>query len=303
MSIIRVERAVYGVDDVEECARFFGDFGLSRVEAAASGAAFRTRSGQVVEVRHFGDPDLPPSLDGPNTLREVVWGVDDVASLEDLVALVGVDREVSWKDGTAHAVDETGFGVGLTRAAEIAVPAIDLAYNTSGAVSRVNDARSYPGPVYPLRLCHVALNIPKQGRHSAVAFYVDRLGFKVSDDVLDMGTFLRADGDTDQHTLLLCHRPDRAGVNHTAYEVEGFDEVIVGVNEMIENGWREARKLGRHTLGSNVFRFVHAPCGGRVELAADMDRVDDSYGPNVHEKTPPHHIWQLANNRDEGGIE
>ncbi len=63
---------------------------------------------------------------------------------------------------------------------------------------------------------------------------------------------------------------------------------------MIDRGWREARRLGRHTVGSNIFRFIHAPCGGRVEFAADMDRVDDSYGPNVHEVTPPHHIWTLT---------
>ena len=109
-----------------------------------------------------------------------------------------------------------------------------------------------------------------------------------------MGVFMRAPGDTDQHTLLLCHRPDRAGINHCAFEVARVDEVIVGANHMIEQGWREARRLGRHTVGSNIFRFIHAPCGGRVEFAADMDRVDDSYGPNDHEETPPHHIWPLA---------
>ena len=29
-----------------------------------------------------------------------------------------------------------------------------------------------------------------------------------------------------------------------------------------------------------------------------MDRVDDSYGPNDHEDTPPHHIWTLQLERD-----
>jgi hypothetical protein len=44
---------------------------------------------------------------------------------------------------------------------------------------------------------------------------------------------------------------------------------------------------------------VHAPCGGRVELAADMDRVDDTYGTRVHETAPPHHIWTLRTNREQ----
>jgi hypothetical protein len=116
--------------------------------------------------------------------------------------------------------------------------------------------------------------------------------------VQKVGVFMRAPGDTDHHTLLLCHRPDRAAINHTAYEVASLDEVIVGANDMIDRGWHEARRLGRHTVGSNIFRFIHAPCGGRVEFAADMDRVDESYGPNDHEETPPHTLWTLRTARD-----
>jgi hypothetical protein len=170
--------------------------------------------------------------------------------------------------------------------------------NRSGAVTRWNRPVQGPGRVRPLRLCHVALDIPKEGREQAVAFYTDRLGFVPTDRVQKVGVFMRAPGDTDHHTLLLCHRPDRAAVNHTAYEVAGVDEVIVGANDMIERGWQEARRLGRHTVGSNIFRFIQAPCGGRVEFAADMDRVDDSYGPNDHEETPPHTIWTLRTSRD-----
>jgi catechol 2,3-dioxygenase-like lactoylglutathione lyase family enzyme len=165
-------------------------------------------------------------------------------------------------------------------------------------VTRWNQPLQPPGRVRPLRLCHVALNIPKAGRAEAVAFYTGRLGFVPTDRVRDMGVFLRVPGDQDQHTFLLCHRPDRAGVNHTAWEVANVDEVIVGANDMIGRGWHEARRLGRHTVGSNIFRFIHAPCGGRVEFAADMDRVDDSYGPNDYEETPPHHIWTLQSSRE-----
>ena len=85
---------------------------------------------------------------------------------------------------------------------------------------------------------------------------------------------MQAEGDWEQHTFLLSHRPDTLGINHTAYEVRDIDEVIEGGNYMLAQGWEEARVLGRHTVGSNVFRFFHAPCGGRVEYAADMSRVD-----------------------------
>jgi hypothetical protein len=204
-----------------------------------------------------------------------------------------------------HAVDQTGWGVGLTvsRPASQPAPAAPEfpGANRSGAVTRVNRPLDPPGRVRPLRLCHVALDIPKAGKEEAVAFYTDRLGFVPTDRVAKVGVFMRAPGDTDHHTLLLCHRPDRAGINHCAYEVARVDEVIVGANDMIDKGWHEARRLGRHTVESNIFRFISAPCGGRVEFAADMDRVDENYGPYDHEETPPHTIWTLKLQLSPGG--
>nr|WP_020572773.1 VOC family protein [Parafrankia discariae] len=298
---MRIERAVYAVDDLPTCIRFFEDFGLTLENQFEEYAIFTTLSNQVVELRLSSDPTLLPPLEPGPTLRELVWGVSDLGSLERLIEDLRTDRHVTVDaDGVAHTIDETGFGLGLAVAARKAPEVPDVPFNRHGAVQRWNHSVNLPIRVRPLRICHVAWNIPKEGRENAVAFYRDRLGFHITDQVLSMGTFMRAEGDADQHTLLLCHRPDRAGVNHTSYEVSGFDDVILGGNQMIEAGWREARRLGRHTVGSNVFRFVHAPCGGRVEYAADMDRVDEAYGIRVHEVTPPHHLWTLQTNRESG---
>lgn len=299
MTVTRIERAVYAVDDIPLCTRFFEDFGLERVRSDETGAELSTLTGQRILLRPFDAPGLPAPLEDGPTLREVVWGVDGRRSLDRLRAELERDREVRVdEDGSLHTIDETGFGLGFA-VQRVVEPAVAYpGVNGFGRAARLNRPLDPPGRVRPLRICHVALNIPKRGRERAVGFYLDRLGFKATDVVEPMGVFMRAPGDADQHTMLLCHRPDRAGVNHTAYEVASFDEVINGANHMIENGWREARKLGRHTIGSNVFRFVHAPCGGRVEYAADMDRVDDAYVTRVHAETPPHHLWTLQSNRD-----
>ncbi|OLT31127.1 glyoxalase [Actinomadura sp. CNU-125] len=300
MGIQRIESVVYGVEDLDECARFFDDFGLTPVARDETRAVFETLVGQTVVLDTAADPGLPPPPEPGPTVREVVWGVDTPAELDRLVAAAGADRDVRrTADGVHHTVDETGFGLGLALARPNGrAPDAPRTGNTMGRVTRWNASVTSVGRVRPLRMCHVALNIPKAGREAANAFYVDRLGFVPTDVVKPMGTFMQCEGDDDQHNLLLCHRPDRAGMNHTSFEVPGFDDVIEGGNHMIERGWREARRLGRHTVGSNVFRFVHAPCGGRVELAADMDRVDASYGTRVHETTPPHHIWTLRTSRD-----
>ena len=208
----------------------------------------------------------------------MVWGVDTQAALDALAADLAQDREVRRDpDGSLHTLDETGYGLGF-RLAAVTEPASDGGGdNTHGQTSRWNKPIDPVGDVRPMRLCHIALNIPKQGREAAIGFYTGRLGFRATDVVEPMGVFMRAEGDFDQHTMLLCHRPDKAG--DQPHRLPGgqprrgdrrgqpHDRAAAGC---------EARRLGRHTIGSNVFRFIHAPCGGRVEFASDMDRVDDT---------------------------
>ena len=301
MGIDRIESVTYAVEDLDECVRFFEDFGLALVHRDDRTAEVATLAGQTFRLDTAPDPRLPPPLEEGPTIREVVWGIDTPAELERLVAVVARDRDVrTTADGVHHTHDESGFGLGLALARPAEPdPRRTTPANTWGSVGRWNASVTSVGRVAPIRMCHVALNIRKAGADEAVAFYVERLGFTPTDVVKPMGVFLQCEGDDDQHNLLLCHRPDRAGANHVSFEVPGFDDVIEGGNHMVERGWREARRLGRHTVGSNVFRFLHAPCGGRVEYAADMDRVDASYGTRVHETTPPHHIWTLRTNRDQ----
>lgn len=299
MGIQRIESVTYSVEILEETVRFFEDFGLFLVERTDEHAVLETLAGQTVHLDTVPGPLLPPPVENGPTLREVVWGVDTADALDRLVTEVGKDRTVRQSaDGVHHTVDETGYGVGLTLARTRLLDVTPRPANVSGSVGRWNAPLEPLGQVRPLRMCHVALNIPKAGREAAVAFYADRLGFRPTDVVEPMGVFMQAPGDDDQHTFLLCHRPDKAGINHIAYEVPGVDDVIEGGNNMIAKGWREARKLGRHTIGSNIFRFLHAPCGGRVEYACDMDRADASYTTRVHAEAPPHTIWSLRTNRD-----
>jgi catechol 2,3-dioxygenase-like lactoylglutathione lyase family enzyme len=295
VAIDRLESVVYGVTDVAACVRFFEDFGLEPVETGDSGATFRTPVNQYIHVRADDDPTLPPALEEGSTLREAVWGVDTQDALDALAADLTTDRDVVQDaEGGIHVRDESGWPLGFRVSEPVEVDVDIRTSNVTGRVGRWNQEVTGYGRARPLRICHLALNIPKEGREQAEAFYTDRLNFRPVDRVLKMGTFLQCEGDWDQHNFLLCHRPDAFGINHTAYEVRDFDEVIEGGNYMLAQGWEEARVLGRHTVGSNIFRFFHAPCGGRVEYAADMSRVDESYEtPRVWEETPPHHVWIL----------
>jgi catechol 2,3-dioxygenase-like lactoylglutathione lyase family enzyme len=297
MGISRIEELHYGVEDVGECIRFFEDFGLGEHELHDGAVVYRTPVGQKLFLHEASERGLPPAQEEGSTIREVIWGVDEEAALKAITDDLAADREVSFDErGTLHTHDESGYAVGLRVTDPSGIELWHRSSNSTGHEERWNRPLERLGRAHPYRMCHVALNIPMQGREQAVAFYTERLNFRITDQLIDMGTFMQAQGDQDQHTLLLGHRADRKGINHIAYEVANFDEVVEGGNHMVGSGWTEARRLGRHTIGSNLFRFFHAPCGGRVEYAADMDRADDSYGPNIYEQRPPHHMWMLTTN-------
>ena len=114
MTVMRVERVVYGVPNLDECVRFFTDFGLEPLDGGGSGARFGTQTGQVIELRDVDDASLPPAVQSGPSLREIVWGVDTQESLDKVATNLLSDRSIyTDADGVAHTVDETGFGVGL----------------------------------------------------------------------------------------------------------------------------------------------------------------------------------------------
>jgi catechol 2,3-dioxygenase-like lactoylglutathione lyase family enzyme len=295
MAILRIEGVRYGVEDLATCARFFTDVGLKPVRSEPGvSSVFRTEANQFVELRKIDDPALPPAVGDQIGIREMVWGVDNERGVEAIRQELAKDRSVSVDvDGVVHSRDVTGYGVAF-KVAEIA-PLEDREHrrNTPMRFDRLNEDTTIYGRARPVRLMHIAMDVPDAGHDEATDFYLQRLGFKAVDRILPMGNFVQCEGTTEHHNLLLCHRTNRASTNHLAMEVWDHDEVIEGGNHMTDQGWKEARRLGRHTIGSNVFRFFHAPCGGRIELAADMDRIDKSFKTRVWEKSPPHHLWIL----------
>jgi catechol 2,3-dioxygenase-like lactoylglutathione lyase family enzyme len=294
MAILRIEGVRYGVEDLATCTRFFTDVGLEPVRSEPSVSVFRTPVGQFVELRHIDDPALPPAVGAAIGIREMVWGVNDDAGLKAIERELSKDRPVSIDaDGVLHSRDLTGYGIGFKIADIKPVAEREHARNTPTRIGRLNDMTTIYGRARPVRLMHIAMDVADAGHDEATDFYLNRLGFKANDRILPMGTFMQCEGDLQHHNLLLCHRTNRPSTNHLCLEVWDHDEVIEGGNFMTDQGWKEARRLGRHTIGSNVFRFFQAPCGGRIEFAADMDRIDKSFKTRVWEKSPPHHLWIL----------
>ena len=137
--------------------------------------------------------------------------------------------------------------------------------------------RLTPGPSHVQRLGHCVLNV--SDFRASERWYKERFGFITSDEIeasagVAMGAFMRCDrGDqpTDHHTLFLAQLPRKLGFMHAAFEVAGFDDLMLG-HAYLESKQRTAAwGVGRHILGSQIFDYWKDPWGHELEHWTDGD--------------------------------
>ncbi len=286
MKIMRIESLTYGVEDVEASTRYLDDWGVPSIERGGKGADYLLPSGQTIAVRNAADSSLPQPVEKGSTLREIVWGVEDAASLDEIGAELGKDRHVERDGQSIRACDPWGLSTGFR---------VAKATRANGVAHE--RPRNHPFDlttrVQPGRIGHAVFIVPASKMKETAAFYLDRLQFRLSDRVTEFGDFMRCAGSLDHHSLFLMQQGERAGFHHAAFEVQNFDEVIVGGKFMQGHGWKAATTPGRHVMGSNLFWYFESPCGGNTEYFADMDLMDDNWKPRVWDKHPGFAYWMI----------
>ena len=294
-----IDSVVLGVDDLPAARRFYKDFGLAEADAGGGHASFRTLDASTLHLRSSRDPGLPPAVcDGP-TIREIAWAVDDAADIELIGANLSADRDVQIDgDGALRATDEDGYGISFRIDGRKEFSPPQNRTNIFGALPNrpINSTIDFHEAVKPASLAHVVIFSPDVAR--AERFYVERLGFRVSDRFRQAkGVFLRAPGSAYHHTLFILHAP-QAGLHHIAFHVRDFTDVMNGGMSLLKSGWAPKFGPGRHILGANYFWYFDSPCGGAMELTADMDRVDDSWTPRVLDLAPENTAaWTMSVSR------
>ncbi|ARR55051.1 bleomycin resistance protein [Rhizorhabdus wittichii DC-6] len=278
MPIQAVNSVVLGVEDLAAARRFYTDFGLSETTTAADRSDFRTLDGTEINLRRADDPALPPAVvDGP-TVREIVWGVDDAATLDRIADELAKDRDAAFDaDGVLHSRDDDGYGIAfrVDRRDAYVPPAPRLNLYGAPPARPVNQRIDFAEPIRPASVAHVVLF--STDVIAATCFYTERLGFRVSDMFREgRGAFLRAEGSGYHHNLFLI-RGERRGLHHIAFAVNDFNDVVLGGKTMLARDWTPKMGPGRHLIGSNYFWYFESPCGGAMELTADMDRADDDW--------------------------
>ena len=292
MALTGIDKITYGVEDMERCARFFTDWGLTRAETGPDHVLFRTVDGCEVELRPADAPDLPPAIEGGSTVRRVVWGTRDAAALAMLT-----DGMADGPEGP-EIRDPNGvtlsFRVTRRSTLDLAAPAM----NGAGQPARV-DARA---PIYdhaePLKIGHVVFFCPNVTE--TVAFYRDRLGFVVSDYYPDEGYFLRCKVEGGHHDLFLLKTPDgKRGLNHVSFTVRDIHEVFGGGLAIDRKGWTTQIGPGRHPISSAYFWYVACPAGALAEYYADEDYCTESWEAKAWDRLPENYAeWAVA-----GGID
>lgn len=263
--------------------RYFDDWGIPAAERGRHGADYVLPSNQTIRLRSAADPTLPPAVEGGSTAREVVWGVEDAASLDAIGTELSKDRRVDTPD--LRTQDPWGMSIAFRVADPRALPAHEE--------RRRNVVFELPPRAQPSRIGHVVFFVPASKIGATADFYIDRLGFRLSDRVPGFGDFMRASGSLEHHNLFLLAQGERAGFNHAAFEVTNVDEIVVGGKFMEKKGWKAATSLGRHVMGSNVFWYFENPSGGNTEYFTDMDLLDDDWKPRVWEKHPGFAYWMM----------
>jgi catechol 2,3-dioxygenase-like lactoylglutathione lyase family enzyme len=124
--------------------------------------------------------------------------------------------------------------------------------------------------VGPLKLGHVASRVTDVQKHAA--FYMDILGFRMSDWIGDHFVFLRCG--PDHHTVNFV-RYEQPALHHIAFEVKDWGELQRGCEILAKNEIQLVWGPLRHVVGHNVAAYHRNADDVRVELYCEMDLMKD----------------------------
>lgn len=140
--------------------------------------------------------------------------------------------------------------------------------------------RSSVKQVRPQRLSHALLFSAKVAE--AATFFQEVLGLRITDRSDDFIIFMHGVHGSDHHMIAFV-ASDGPGLHHLSWNVAELDDVGLGMEQMLQAGYKKGWGVGRHVLGSNYFFYSRDPWGSFSEFSYDIDFV------------PADHDWQTGN--------
>ena len=297
MSIQGIDQITYGSRELAPCRQFFLDWGLALITEDEQQLVFESINGCRVIVAHSDRPGLPPGTEPDPTLREVVWGVSDAASLAALRGALKAMPGFIDDHSSIGCTDPNGLAVRFQVSVKRPVQQLGSRSNTWDRRDRVDE----PGQIYeratPIEVGHVVFFV--SDLQSTQAFY-EALGFVTSDRYPGRGAFMRCAPRGGHHDLFLLQPPDgKRGLNHVAFTVRDIHEVFGGGLHISRCGWQTQLGPGRHPISSAYFWYFRNPAGALCEYYADEDELTEAWKPRNFEPGPTVFAeWAI-----EGGID
>jgi catechol 2,3-dioxygenase-like lactoylglutathione lyase family enzyme len=282
MALHGLSHVVVGVPNVAETAGYYAEFGLQD----RGPGRFATRDGGE-QLRIVAAPtrrlvELGLQADDPDDLLQIVGRLNQLGLPVDLP-----------EPGTLITTEPVaGFRLTVRVTPRIEQQtAPRTPYNGPARIDRTGRA---PGvlrdqPVQPRKLGHAVIGTTDLAATSR--FFIDGIGFRMSDHISDKGSFMRCS--TDHHNVLALAAPVNF-LHHTSWQVDDVDDVGRGATAMLEgNPERHVWGLGRHHAGSNFFWYLKDPAGNFSEYYADMDCIpeDELWKPEVFDGPQGLYQW------------
>ncbi len=156
-----------------------------------------------------------------------------------------------------------------------------LPYEISSDVAQGSIAPVERWDGVPVKISHIVIHSPDH--KAATQWFIDVLGFKLSDWLGDFMSFLRCN--SAHHRLAIL--PGPPCLNHVAYDMEGVDGMMRGIHRLKQQDMHVVWGPGRHTAGNNTFSYFVSPAGFAVEYTSELEEVDfESFQPTVHTPAP-----------------
>jgi len=278
----------FSVPDLDAMEAFLGDFGLvtkQREERVLYSRA--TDPTPYVHVAELGDA-------GFAGVAFEAASADDLQAAAKLEGASGVEPIDA--PGGGHRVrftDPDGFSVEVVHGRE---EKESLPVRGASALNRGSDAprrgtlqRTPVGPASVKRIGHAVLRV--SDFRASEAWYKSRFGFLTTDEIYlgdesnVVTAFMRCDRGSDytDHHTFLCVGLGEPGFDHAAFEVEDFDAVMAGHDQLVKGGYEHHAGIGRHVLGSQVFDYWKDPWGHVVEHFTDGDLLNARHPTERHD--------------------
>lgn len=282
MTVTRLAHVALDVPDLALAEEFYSAiFGLVTLEGGDDGHRFMAsgRSRTYELALRQGEPRMD----------HFALAVTGEEGLGEALAILS-------EEGVAAA--EVGTGPGIARAHEFALPtghAAQLVVEADPVGFIVNAAapRVHHRGVGPVPIEHVTLHAYDI---KANVELLTKLGMRLSESIQPpdnprwANSFLRA-GSLHHDLGMITNPEDTVGLHHFCFEVPSYGDLISISDAVASWGIELDAPIGRHVSGNNVFVYFKDPFGNRLEVNADMARVDLAAPPLIRDAPTPFSAW------------